>query len=248
MACALLLRAACRYGSARHRGDWTYRRVEHITLWSPFQLSFFAVAATARPGIPRVTHEMMDMPLGAAGFWFLGAAIIGACFNPWMMFYQQSAVVDKRLGLRDYRLARAETAVGAVVAQLLTASVLFAAATTFGPLGFDGKLETIGDIGVAMKPLFGPSLGPLVLASACSAPRWSLRWYARSRWRGASASFGAAPVIGKRAASSALVLPDLRRRRYRCRRPGPDESKSALANILRRGCQRLHAATGGGVP
>ena len=143
----------------------TYRRVEHITLWiGAFQLSFFAVAATARPGIPRVTHEMMDMPLGAAGFWFLGAAIIGACFNPWMMFYQQSAVVDKRLGLRDYRLARAETAVGAVVAQLLTASVLFAAATTFGPLGFDGKLETIGDIGVAMKPLLGPSLGPLVFS------------------------------------------------------------------------------------
>jgi len=143
----------------------TYRRIEHITLWiGLFQFAFFVVAATARPGIHRVAHEMLDIPLGNGSFWFLGAAIIGACFNPWMMFYQQSAVVEKQLGPRDYRLSRVETAAGAVVAQLLTAAVLFAAATTFGPLGFDGSLETVGDIGEAMKPLLGASLGPLVFS------------------------------------------------------------------------------------
>jgi Mn2+/Fe2+ NRAMP family transporter len=143
----------------------TYRRIEYVTLWvGLFQLAFIVVAATARPGIHRVTREMLDLPLGNGAFWFLGAAIIGACFNPWMMFYQQSAVVDKRLVQCNYRLSRIETAVGAMVAQLLTAAVLFAAATTFGPVGFDGTLETVGDISEAMKPLLGASIGPLVFS------------------------------------------------------------------------------------
>ena len=143
----------------------TYRRIEFITLWiGLFQLAFFLVAATARPGMHRVAHEMVDIPFSNGAFWLLVAAVIGACFNPWMMFYQQSAVVDKRLGQHQYTVSRIETAVGAVLTQLLTAAVLFAAATSFGPHGFDGNLETVGDISRAMKPLLGASLGPLVFS------------------------------------------------------------------------------------
>jgi Mn2+/Fe2+ NRAMP family transporter len=143
----------------------TYRRIEFITLWiGLFQLAFFAVAATAHPSMHRVAHEMIDIPFGNGAFWLLVAAIIGACFNPWMMFYQQSAVVDKRLGQDQYTVSRIETAVGAVITQLLTAAVLLAAATSFGPHGFDGSLKTVGDISRAMKPLLGPLLGPLVFS------------------------------------------------------------------------------------
>jgi Mn2+/Fe2+ NRAMP family transporter len=143
-----------------------YRRIERITLWiGLFQGAFFVVAATAHPAAHRVMHEMTDPPLRNHTFLFLGAALIGACFNPWMMFYQQSAVVDKGLSASDYTGARIETGVGAVVAQLLTAAVLYAAATTFGPLGFDGSLETVGDISESMKPLLGATLGPLVFSA-----------------------------------------------------------------------------------
>jgi Mn2+/Fe2+ NRAMP family transporter len=144
----------------------TYRRIEHITLWiGAFQLAFFVAAASAHPGLHRITREITDLPMGNSGFLFLGAAIIGACFNPWMMFYQQSAVADKRLAPHHYALSRAETAVGSIVAQLLTASVLFAVATSTGPLGFGGQLETIGDISVTMKPLLGDTFGPLVFSA-----------------------------------------------------------------------------------
>jgi NRAMP (natural resistance-associated macrophage protein)-like metal ion transporter len=143
----------------------SYRRIERVTLWiGLFQFAFIIVAATAHPGAQRVVHEIRDLPLGNRAFWFMAAALIGACFNPWMLFYQQSAIVDKRLGPYDYKASRAETAVGAVITQLLTASVLFAAATTFGPLGFDGSLETVGDVSESMKPLLGNSLGPLVFS------------------------------------------------------------------------------------
>lgn len=144
----------------------SYRRIEHITLWiGGFQLGFFAVAAGAHPSLHRLAQEVTALPPHAAGFWFLAAAIIGACFNPWMMFYQQSAVADKRLGSAQLGLSRAETALGAVVAQSLTAAVLIAAATRFGAAGFQGPLATIGDIGAAMQPLFGRSLGLAVFSA-----------------------------------------------------------------------------------
>lgn len=146
-------------------GTGTYRRTEHIALWiGLFQFAFIAVAVTARPDLHRVAHEMTHPPVANGGFWFLAAALIGACFNPWMMFYQQSAIVDKKLTEKNYRFSRIETGVGAVVAQLLTAAVLFAAATTFGPRGWDGALETVGDISRAMQPLLGGAFGPLVFS------------------------------------------------------------------------------------
>ncbi len=143
----------------------TYRRIEFLTLWiGLFQFAFIAVAVTARPDPHRVIHEMTDIPFANHAFLFLAAAIIGACFNPWMMFYQQSAVVDKGLRLCDLKVSRVETAVGALIAQLMTAVVLFAVATSFGPSGSDRALETVGAISVATKPLLGPTLGPLVFS------------------------------------------------------------------------------------
>lgn len=143
----------------------SYRRIEHITLWiGLFQLAFFAVAGAAHSNMRRAVLEMTDLPIDHGGFWFLGAALIGATFNPWMIFYQQSAVVDKALSERTLWLSRAETAFGAALAQLLTAAVLYGAAISFGPYGFNGDLETVGQISQAMTPLLGPSLGRLVFS------------------------------------------------------------------------------------
>jgi Mn2+/Fe2+ NRAMP family transporter len=75
---------------------------------------------------------VIDIPVGNNDFWFLAAALIGAVFNPWMMFYQQSAMAEKQLGHWHYSAARGDTALGAVLIQLVSASVLFVAAAAFG--------------------------------------------------------------------------------------------------------------------
>ena len=75
---------------------------------------------------------MSDLPLGNSDFWLLAAALIGAVFNPWMVFYQQSATAEKRLDHRHYGAARGDTALGAVLTQVVSASVLFVAAATLG--------------------------------------------------------------------------------------------------------------------
>ena len=125
----------------------SYRRVERAAiLIGSFELAFLLVAATTRPDFATVARDVVDIPIGNNDFWFLGAALIGAVFNPWMVFYQQSATAEKRLGHRHYSAARGDTALGAVLTQLVSASVLFVAATTFGSNYQQASLDSVGQI------------------------------------------------------------------------------------------------------
>ena len=107
----------------------SYRRVERTAIViGLFELAFFAVAWAAHPGLAAMARDALDLPLGDPNFMFLVAAIIGATFNPWMIFYQQSAIADKKLRADDLAAARWDTAFGAVLTQCLTGAVLVAAA------------------------------------------------------------------------------------------------------------------------
>jgi hypothetical protein len=107
---------------------------------------------------------VIDIHVGSNDFWFLGAALIGAVFNPWMVFYQQSATAEKQLGHRHYSAARGDTALGAVLTQLISASVLFVAATTFGTSYQQTSLGSVGQISEALTPHLGATVGRLVFS------------------------------------------------------------------------------------
>jgi Mn2+/Fe2+ NRAMP family transporter len=95
---------------------------------------------------------------------FLAAARIGAVFNPWMVFYQQSATPEKQLGHRYYSAARGDTALGAVLTQSVSASVLFVAATTFGGNYHQTSLDSVDQISEALIPHLGATVGRLVFS------------------------------------------------------------------------------------
>ena len=58
-------------------------------------------------------------------------ADIGATVTPWMLFFQQGAVVDKGLQPRDIRSARVETAVGAALAAVFAIACILATAPLY---------------------------------------------------------------------------------------------------------------------
>eukprot|EP00992_Anisonema_acinus_P008305 TRINITY_DN4394_c0_g1_i1.p1 TRINITY_DN4394_c0_g1~~TRINITY_DN4394_c0_g1_i1.p1 ORF type:complete len:438 (-),score=84.75 TRINITY_DN4394_c0_g1_i1:112-1425(-) len=60
----------------------------------------------------------------------LMAANIGAVVMPWMIFYQQSAVVDKGLTVADLHYARQDTLIGAFLTQLIMSAVIITSAGT----------------------------------------------------------------------------------------------------------------------
>ena len=88
----------------------SYKRVERAALIiGLFELAFFVVAWAAHPGLKALARDAIDLPIRNRDFLFMVAAIIGATFNPWMIFYQQSATVDKKLRPGDLVHARWDT-------------------------------------------------------------------------------------------------------------------------------------------
>jgi Mn2+/Fe2+ NRAMP family transporter len=143
----------------------SYRRVEQTAiLIGALELAFLMVAAMTRPGLATIARQVSDLPLGNSGFWLLAAALIGAVFKPWMIFYQQSAMAEKRLDYRHYSAARGDTALGAVLTQGVSASVLFVAAATLGSRDAGASLASVGQISEALIPHLGIALGRLVLS------------------------------------------------------------------------------------
>jgi NRAMP (natural resistance-associated macrophage protein)-like metal ion transporter len=141
----------------------SYRRVERTALViGLFELAFFIVAWVAHPDLASLAKDAVALPLGNREFLYLATAIIGASFNPWMVFYQQSATVDKKLRPDDMPAARADTAIGAILTQFLTAAVLIAAAATFASRDHRGSLASIGQISNALSPALGQGAGRLV--------------------------------------------------------------------------------------
>ncbi len=141
---------------------WTgsYRRVERVAiLLGLFELAFVWVAIRAPLDGAQVAHEFLAMPLHHSGYWYLVAANIGAVIMPWMVFYQQSAVADKRLTPTDYTHARLDTALGALLTQVIMAAVLMAAAATLARKHSNAPLADVGQIAGALTPILGHELG-----------------------------------------------------------------------------------------
>jgi Mn2+/Fe2+ NRAMP family transporter len=143
----------------------SYRRVERTAiLIGALELAFLMVAIMTRPDLATIAHQLSDLPLGDSDFWLLTAALIGAVFNPWMVFYQQSATAEKRLDHRHYGAARGDTALGAVLTQVVSASVLFVAAATLSTGDSGASLASVGQISQALTPHLGVALGRLVFS------------------------------------------------------------------------------------
>jgi Mn2+/Fe2+ NRAMP family transporter len=144
----------------------SYKRVERAALIvGLFELAFFVVAWAAHPGLKALARDAIDLPLRDRDFRFMVAAIIGATFNPWMIFYQQSATVEKKLGPGDLVHARWDTGVGAVLTQCLTGAVLVAAAAAFAGGGASSSLSTVGEISGALTPVIGEPIGRIVFSA-----------------------------------------------------------------------------------
>jgi Mn2+/Fe2+ NRAMP family transporter len=141
----------------------SYRRVERAAICvGLFELAFFGVAWTAHPDLNDLAAQTVNVRLENRAFLYLIAANIGAVIMPWMIFYQQSAVADKKLRPEHFSAARWDTAIGAVLTQLVMAAVLVSAAATLSAHGAKPELNSVGDLSKALTPFLGVGVGRLV--------------------------------------------------------------------------------------
>lgn len=143
----------------------SYRSVERIALlFGLFEMIFFVVAWMAHPSLHEILDGFYHVPLHETKFLFLAAANIGAVIMPWMVFYQQSAVVDKKLTIMHLKAARWDTAIGAVITQLIMAAVLMSTAATIGKKNPGVALDTVHQISDALIPFLGDTAGKIFFA------------------------------------------------------------------------------------
>src|SRR5471032_2937564 len=144
----------------------SYLSVERIAMAiGAFELVFLIVAWRAHPDATAMVSGAVAIPWANRDYLYLVAANIGAVIMPWMVFYQQSAVVEKKLTVADLPAARLDTAVGAVVTQLIMAAVLVATAATLGVSGKGGiALDTVQQIAEAITPILGAGAGKILFA------------------------------------------------------------------------------------
>jgi len=141
----------------------SYSRIERVGLAIGFaELAFIPAMILSHPKFHDIVHGIASMPLGNSSYLYLLAANVGAVIMPWMIFYQQGAVIDKKLSVATIRQARADTATGAVLTQVIMIAVVVCLAATVGVAGSHAPLNTVGQIASALTPFLG-SIGGKIL-------------------------------------------------------------------------------------
>jgi len=135
---------------------WTWER---ITLaLAIFNGLFIPAAILARPNWHSVGHALLTwMPLPSGSHYeilLLILATIGATVTPWMLFFQQSAVVDKGMQPRDINAGRFDTILGVVLASVCAIAAILATAPLFHH-GIDASNFQGAQFAEALEPWIG---------------------------------------------------------------------------------------------
>jgi Mn2+/Fe2+ NRAMP family transporter len=143
----------------------SYLTIERIAMAiGAFELVFLLVAWKSHPNASVMLTQSVSIPWREPKYLYLVAANIGAVIMPWMVFYQQSAVVEKKLTVDDLPAARWDTAIGAVITQIIMAAVLIATAATLSGSKSGAALDTVQQIAGAITPFLGTAAGKIMFA------------------------------------------------------------------------------------
>jgi len=110
-----------------------YQTAEYIALvFCLTDLLFIPAAFMAHPDWGQVFHNSFSFhPENFNKDYILVViGLIGAVIMPWMIYYQQSAVVDKKLTVNDLGLERWDTAIGAVLTEIIMAFIVISTGAT----------------------------------------------------------------------------------------------------------------------
>jgi Mn2+/Fe2+ NRAMP family transporter len=146
---------------------WTFEKI--TLLFCLFNLVYIPAAIWAvrlpdSPGWGAVLHGLAipQFPGGLTGdLLFIILANIGTTIAPWMLFFQQSAVVDKGLDIHDIKYGSLDTLVGSFLTCTVAVFIIIATGAAFfyhrPPIGIEDAAQTAE----AIKPLLPAGQGEL---------------------------------------------------------------------------------------
>jgi len=154
---SVLIGTAIVLGSLAFRRYATWER--SLMALAVFNLLFVPVALLAHPDGSALAQALVTwgpIPGGfTTVFLTLVLANVGATVTPWMIFFQQSAVVDKGLTRADLPHGRIDTAIGAAVAAIAAIATLVATAPLFAAKVDVSQFASGADFASALQPIIG---------------------------------------------------------------------------------------------
>src|SRR6202790_5411756 len=166
---AILISLVILYGALMSHRYWTWER---ITLAAAiFNLIFIPVALMTHPSWHSVGHAFITWQ-PRPGFnkdtLLIVLADIGATVTPWMLFFQQSATVDKGMTIKDIRFGRIDTVLGAALETAAAIATILATAPLFAHQMTADNFQA-AEFAQALQPIigrFGASLFALGMVEA----------------------------------------------------------------------------------
>ncbi len=147
---------------------WTFERITLV--FCLLNLVYVPAAILAKPDWDQVARSIV-FPTFEGGMSVslltLIMANIGTTIAPWMIFFQQSAVVDKELDEKDISYSKIDTALGAVLTGLGAAFIMIATGSTLHKIGLN--ITEASEVAIALVPLAGQYAGALFAIGLFSA-------------------------------------------------------------------------------
>ena len=139
------------------RGNYKY--VERILLvLCLVYLSYVFSGFIVNPNWGQVFHQTIapTIPHGKGepiGYLLTFVAVIGTTIAPWMQFYQQSAIADKRIPVAHLNYERVDTYVGAFITDFVAFFIVVATGATL--FIHHIQINYVQDAAIALEPLVG---------------------------------------------------------------------------------------------
>lgn len=145
----------------------SYRRVEKIgIIFGLFELTFIIGIFMVHPNMNSIIDGIQSIPLNDSSYVYLVAANVGAVIMPWMLFYQQSAVVDKGLEPKMIKKEQTDTIVGTFITQgIMIGFIVLFAATVFSS-HLHANEETVGDLVTSIGQYVGMTPAKAIMGSS----------------------------------------------------------------------------------
>ncbi len=139
----------------------TFRSVERVFLAaSALYISYLISGALAHPNWGEVARATVTPSFSwHADYVIMLVGVVGTTIAPWMQFYLQSAVVEKRITVKEYGYTRADVLIGSIMTDVVAWFIIVACGATI--FAHHLHVETVKDAALALFPLAGRYAGAL---------------------------------------------------------------------------------------
>ena len=136
-----------------------YKSVEKVFLAaSVFYIAYIITGVLSHPSWHVAMKETYTLPPRAVwsnhSYVYMVVGVIGTTIAPWMQFYLQSSIVDKGVGIKQYKATRLDVIIGSIFTDVVAWFIIVACAATLYAHGIR-DINVPSDAADAMRPLAG---------------------------------------------------------------------------------------------